>query len=151
VVALIAACAQPPGRDAAGNDPGEVAEVRAAIEAANAAFSRFLAAGQGDSLALEYTESGRWVSPGDPTLVGRAQIAAAITGYSEMQSRIDEMTIDELNVSGWIAVERGSVKSSYIPRGDSVRVHNSATYLIEWHKVDGRWLRANDFVALGTP
>jgi ketosteroid isomerase-like protein len=121
----------------------ETADARTAIEASNQSFVAHFAAGHSDSVAAFYTESGRLMAPNAPAAVGRAAIAAAITGMASAKPTL-VLTTEEVSASGSMAVERGAYKITLTLPGVPAPVTETGKYLVHWHKVADRWLMAED-------
>ncbi len=122
---------------------------KTAIEAANARFAGYLAAGQADSAALIYAEDAVMFPSGAPPISGRAAILAQLQRWVGMGHWTVKATTREVEASGPVAVETGSNVTTFTPgpnapRGMAVRYPDTTNYETAWRKVDGRWLITRD-------
>ena len=121
----------------------ESAAARQAIEAANAEFMKHFNLGHGDIVAKMYTEDAHLMIVNSPVAVGREQIAAMLKGDPAMKTQLTLKTEDVV-ANGPIAVERGSYTLTVSPPGASAPATENGTYLVHWHRVDGKWLLKDD-------
>ena len=122
---------------------------KTAIEAANARFAGYLAAGKADSAALNYTEDAVFFSAGVPAAVGRAAIQAQFQQWLGMGSWTITIATGKVEASGPIAVETGRYVMTFTPgpnapAGMAAMFPDSGNYVTTWRKVDGKWLLTND-------
>ena len=122
---------------------------KTAIEAANARFAGYLAAGKADSAALNYTEDAVFFSAGVPAAVGRAAIQAQFQQWLGMGSWTITIATGKVEASGPVAVENGTyvftfTPGPHAPPGMAAMFPDSGNYVTTWRKVDGRWLITND-------
>lgn len=138
--------------------PAETAaDVRAKIEANNAAFSRHVAAAQPDSLAALYTTDAVLMLGNAPAAKGAAAIRGAFAGLVEQDASIT-LTTDEVVLADSVAVEHGEYALRVRSRADTTQVlmQDRGHYLVTWRKRDGRWqmfwdIATSDQPLPGTP
>ena len=94
----------------------DAAGARTAIEASNLQFAAHFNAGHGDSVATFYAENGRLMEPNAAVHVGRAAIAASISGMVAMKATL-ALTTEDVMASGPLAIERGTYKITLTPPG----------------------------------
>lgn len=115
------------------------------IEAANAAASRHMAAGNVDSALANYADNAVLMMAGMAPMQGKAAITE---GFRGMMAQMGNPTIafHTLNVSasGPMAIERGHWVMT-APMADS------GSYLTHWHKMDGRWMIVEDISNSSAP
>ncbi len=122
---------------------------KAAIQAANARFAGYLAAGKADSAALLYAEDAVMFPSGTPAISGRAAIQAQFRQWVEMGRWTVQPTTHHVEASGPVAVETGSNVTTFTPgrrapRGMAARYPDTTNYETAWRKVGGRWLITRD-------
>ena len=114
-----------------------------AIRAAGAAWQRYIAAQQVDSIVSIFTPDALLLFANSPVIKGSDAIRATwsdvvkITGYNVHWTPIK---IDV--ASPTVATEYGSYTESYdTPNG---KVRDAGTYVTIWHRVNGKWRVAID-------
>ncbi len=122
---------------------------KTAIQAANARFAGYLAAGKADSAALVYAEDAVMFPSGTPPISGRAAIQAQFRQWVGMGHWTVQPTTRQVEASGPVAVETGSNVTTFTPgknapRGMAARYPDTTNYETAWRKVDGRWLITRD-------
>jgi uncharacterized protein (TIGR02246 family) len=137
ILFLVCGCAHSAGS----RRPAELDEVRAAIAAANAEFSRALVRGDAPAMAAVFAADGELIPAMEPGFVsGRA----AITAYQEKRvhaRRYLDATITTvgLGVSGDLAWETGTSRVT-IQHGESAPMTVTGRYLAVWQREpDGSW------------
>lgn len=149
-LALVACAPKPETADQAqARLRAESDSARTAIEAANARFAGYLAAGQADSAALIYAEDAVMFPSGTPAITGRAAILAQFRQWVGMGHWTVKATTREVEASGPVAVETGTNVTTFAPgpnapRGMAARYPDTTNYETAWRKVDGRWLITRD-------
>jgi len=113
---------------------------KTAIEAQNARFMRYTAAGQGDSTALLYTDDAMIMPPDAPMVTGRANIATAMNAMGVMPLNLHAVSVWS---DGETAIERGTWDVSMTPPGGAP-MSLGGKYLVHWKKVGGEWLLHED-------
>ena len=149
VVAGCAPKAETPQEETARNEK-ESAMARTAIEAANKDFVVHANLGHGDIVAKNYTEDGILALVNTPVAAGRQAIAAFVTGMGAMKPQL-VLTTASVTANGPIAVERGTYSITITPPGATAPATESGTYLVHWHRVDGKWLMAEDVATSAQP
>lgn len=133
--------------------PAETAaDVRAKIEASNAAFSRYVGAAQPDSLAGLYTADAVVMLSNAPAAKGSAAIRTAMAGLVEQDASIT-LTTDEVVLADSVAVEHGEYALRIRLRSDTTQVlmQDRGHYVVTWRKREGRWLMHWDIAASDQP
>lgn len=108
---------------------------RTAIEAQNARFSRYVAAGQGDSVAMLYTEDGVAMPPNARAVDGRPAIAGLINAMGAMTLNLHTVKVWS---DGVVAVEHGTFDWAATPPGMAA-MSGTGKYIVFWKKVGGEW------------
>lgn len=148
---VAAACAPPPEtpEQAAARMAAETDSARAAIEAANARFVRYMAAGHVDSAALNYAEDAVVLMPNEPLVQGRAAIQAAFAEWTSLGTWEMQVTTVRVDASGPMAVEVGTNVMNFTPgpnapRGMAAMYPDTGKYVTYWKRVDGNWMIVAD-------
>lgn len=116
---------------------------RAAISASMAGFMTHFNAGHADSLGQYYAENTVVMPPNEPTVNGRAGVVEwATRGFSMMPGQQLHLTVQNVTVNGDLAVVRGRYHFTGTMGGQAIA--DSGKTLSHWHKVDGRWVNAED-------
>jgi uncharacterized protein (TIGR02246 family) len=142
-LAVLLAC-QPAETDEqiAARMQAESDSARAAIEAANLAFTQHFNAGHADSVAAMYAPDGVLMAPGMPAVTGHDNIVAA------MGSMPPGMTLalatQSVAANGPMAVERGAWTMTVPGAEGAEPTVMRGKYLVHWRRVDGRWLLMED-------
>jgi ketosteroid isomerase-like protein len=148
---LLAACApkaETP-EQTAGRLRAESDSARTAIAAANAAWARYVAAGQADSVGLLFAEDAVTYEAGKPAVRGRAAITEDYRTWMAAGTYAFAVTTEKVEASGPIAIETGRNIVTYTPGPNAPATQRMAStdtikYVTTWRKIDGRWLAAND-------
>ncbi len=157
VAVLLAACAPKPEtpEQTAARMKAEADTVRLAIDAQNAKFARFAAAGQADSVASVYAEDAVFYPANSPAVHGRAAIASlmrAMMANGSVTAAPKTLTVE---ANGPIAIETGSnvlvfTPGPKAPRG-TVAYTDTIKYVTTWRNVGGTWLISNDIGTTDRP
>lgn len=144
--ALVAAGCQKAetAEQAAARMQAEADSAKAAIEAQNQAFMRYMTANAPDSLASLYTEDATVMAPNMATVTGRANIREAFAGMLAAGVPQFHLTTQTVSANGPLAVERGRYHLELAAAAGRPAIADSGKYLVEWRLVDGRWLLHND-------
>ncbi len=143
-IALLSACEQPGTPQPQGAAPeAETGSARAAIADGNALWVRWVNETKHDSLATLYVENGVMMAPDVPLATGKDSIVARLRPLVIPGGTLT-ITSDNLSVSGPIAVSRGAYTLTAPAQGGNPAVSIRGKYLEHWHKVDGRWLIAEN-------
>ena len=122
----------------------EPTDVRAVIEARNADFERWYAAGEIDSAAMMFADDAWQMPPNQPPLVGRDE-------YREFWSRAAgwglwafDLRTEDVAAAGRIAVERGSYSLRFLPNDSAPEgmepIEDEGNYVVYWRlDPDGIW------------
>jgi uncharacterized protein (TIGR02246 family) len=119
--------------------PAAAEDVRAAVEAGNAAFVKAFLAGDARAVSELYTQNARVVAPGSPVALGRPEIEAFWRGVIESGVKDVGLTTEHVEASGDLAVEDGSVR--LVAKDGTVTTQR---YVVVWKRVDGRWRMHRD-------
>lgn len=117
----------------------------AAVRAVEERIARAFAAGDADAVADCYTEDALLILPFRPSLSGRQAIADHYRqGLSKVSLEI-EPTIEETEVVGDWAFQRGSIEQKVSVKGGSAVHRSSGRYLLVARRGDdGSWRVARD-------
>jgi uncharacterized protein (TIGR02246 family) len=109
-------------------------DVRAAVDAGNAAFKAAFLKGDANAVADLYTEDGEVIAPGAPLARGRPAISGA--WQKAMDSGVKDLTLatEKVESAGDLAVETGKV--TLVAKDGSA---SHARYLVVWKRTDGTW------------
>jgi len=147
---LLAACAPKPEtpEQMAARLRAESDTARAAIEAQDARYVRFIAAAQADSAASIYAEDAVLYGRNMPAIRGRSAIATLWRTYLPTGSFGYNLTTYSVEASGPLAIETGRTILTFTPgpkapRGTKASV-DTFVYVTTWRKDAGRWLISND-------
>jgi ketosteroid isomerase-like protein len=130
-----------------------VAEVRAAIEDANADINRLIMAGR-------FEDAGRYFAPevvqlisGMPPIYGRQAWIAAQSQAAQIGTWDLQLEVLELEVRDDLAVERGRGVQTFTANENSPMPSFTSVgdYIVLWKNVDGRWQIQWDYVVLEPP
>ncbi len=143
LTALLLACApaDTPATDTASSTATtDVAAVRAVIEAANATWATSLVAADVPAILANYADDGVMMQSGMPAVSGRAAIEEAMKGMvAAMKVDSAAFTMNDLKVSGDLAVETGSYRMTMTPTGGAP-MNDAGKYVTVWQKqADGSW------------
>ena len=142
--ALLSACERPgtPQPQGAATE-AETDSARAAIAEGNALWVRFVNENKPDSLGTMYTENGVMMAPDVPMATGKENIVAQIRPFVLPGGTLT-ISSENVSVSGPIAVSRGTYTYTAPAQGGNPAVNARGKFLEHWHKVDGRWLIAEN-------
>ena len=125
--------------------PDNTAAARAAIEAANANWTRLSAAGHSDSLAEFYSPNAVVMPPNMATMQGATAIRTFFTSMNVMSSPPPVLSIraDSVWSAGAWAVEQGRWTFKF-PAGAKLPPgafgEDSGKYMARWVRDNGKWL-----------
>ncbi|HSD10523.1 MAG TPA: SgcJ/EcaC family oxidoreductase [Candidatus Binatia bacterium] len=123
----------------AGPKAGGVAEARAAIEAANAKFSKAVEAGDADAVAALYTADAIAFPPDHDMVKGRKAIGEFWKATQQSGVKSAVLTTVDVGRSGDVAYEVGTVLLTIQPP-DKAATTASAKYVVVWKRqADGSW------------
>lgn len=125
----------------------ESAAARQAIEAANANFARWFAAGQSDSTTSMYTENATVMPPNQKAATGRQAIKASFDGLFAMGTWTIALTPGSVIANGPLAVESGTYVLGFTPGPNAppgMAPADTGKYLVHWQQVGGQWMLAHD-------
>jgi len=126
----------------------ESAAARTAIEAQNARYGAFMAAGQSDSVASLHTEDSEILPPHERAVSGRANIATYMAGGLAQGTFALTLTSQSVMADGADAFERGTYTFSFTPGPSAPKemtaMADTGKYIAHWRKQDGQWLIAHD-------
>jgi len=117
----------------------DMAQVRLAIEAANAKLSEAVRAGDSTTMASYYTEDARLLPPNSEMIEGREGIEAFWAGGFQMGIKDVILTTVDVMGMGDLVCEVGTAKMSIQPEGMDA-MEDRGKYLVIWKKGDdGMW------------
>lgn len=131
------------------------ASAKAAIDAANAQWSRLTSTGHSDSIAEFYTADGSIMPPNMATMKGKEAIRGFFATLSSMDPKPTlSLRAERVVASGALAVEMGRWNWGY-PAGAKppagMPAADSGKYIAHWHEVNGKWLMMDDIWNSDTP
>ena len=117
-----------------------IAEVRAAIEAANQKWQTAVLAGDATAAVGNYADDAVLMLPMSPALNGRPAIEAGMKEWLGMAKVNDaKMTTLDVTVSGDLAIETGTFAMTFTNKGEKP-VTDNGKYLSVWKRqADGSW------------
>jgi ketosteroid isomerase-like protein len=119
----------------------------AAIREVHVRFTRYILAGQADSLGLLYTEDAVVMAPNFPAAAGRAAIVDFNRMFPPVASFV--LTIDDVGGSGDVAYVRGTYRMTMAVEGAPA---DTGKYIeIRRRQADGTWLLAADIFNSNLP
>lgn len=127
--------------------PSLAAEVRAAIEAANAKFSTLAAQSNGTTLAGLYAKDGAVMPAGSEPLRGTQAIAKFWQGAFDSGVAAIELKTVEVYGQGATATEVGE----YALRDKAGKLLDRGKYIVIWHNEGGQWKLLRDMFSTNVP
>ncbi|TDQ27568.1 YybH family protein [Tenacibaculum caenipelagi] len=142
LILFITSCNNKPTKDTESTNNEPVFDLNTAkteIEAANKAYSDFFAAKDSVGLANLYSEEGKFMMNGSPSIVGRPSIQSIFYGFinSDLTS-LDLKTIDVWGTQNLVTEE-----GAYTLYSGDKKV-DEGKYLVLWTKENGKWLLHRD-------
>ncbi len=120
----------------------EADSAKAAIDAINVSYARWLNTNQADSVATLFAEDAVLMPPGMPAVSGREAIRNWLTANPmPPASEIGFASVD-VQANGPIAVERGTSVFTMPAMGRTPASTTHGKYLVYWRKVGDAWLQA---------
>lgn len=148
LVALAACQKAETPEQAAARMEQQTAAARTAIEAQNARYGAFMAAGQADSVAALHTEDAEILPPNEKAVSGRANIATYMAGGLAQGSFTLTLTTQTLMADAADAFERGNYTFTFTPGPNAPRgmtaMSDTGKYVAHWRNQGGQWLIAHD-------
>ena len=123
------------------------AEVRAALEAANAKFSALAAQGNGTTLAGLYAKDGAVMPAGSDPLRGTQAIAKFWQSAFDSGVAAIELKTVEVYGQGATATEVGE----YALRDKAGKLLDRGKYIVIWHNEGGQWKLLRDMFSTNVP
>ena len=121
----------------------ESAAAKVVIDSVDKEFATHFNMGHGDVVAGFYTEQGHLMAPNMAEAVGREAIKTGLAGMAAMKPEL-KLTTQSVVANGPIAIERGVYSFGFTPPGAKEAMTDTGKYLVHWHRVDGKWLLADD-------
>jgi len=151
---VLAACAPKPETpdQMAARMKAEADTARTAIVAANARMSKYVAAGQMDSVAMLYAEDAVFYPANMPAVRGRPAILALFKNWGAAGAwtlMVSPLTVE---ANGPLAIETGRGLMTFAPGPNAPAEMKAAftdtmKYVTTWRKVGGTWLISNDITS----
>ncbi len=145
---LLVACAPKPEtpEQMAARLRAESDSARVAIEANDARFMHFVAAGKADSAASVYAEDAILYPEHLPPVHGRTAIAKWISDGLAGGAMTMAVQTASVEASGPIAIETGTNAWTLVPKtpAGAKPVVDTIKYVTTWRKIGGQWLITND-------
>jgi len=118
------------------NDPVDVQ----AIKDVNTIWDKAWNAGNADALASIYTADAVAMDPNQPASVGRDAIRASCQKYFEQFSDENRVFVEDVRVSGDLAVARGTQETRTSPKGSDHSVQDKTKWVTAFERQpDGSW------------
>ena len=122
-------------------------DVEADVAAIKAWYERYVAinnAGDFDSFGTSWTEDVVWLPPDAPVVIGKEAILDYARPFFELYSIHQEITVEEIKVSGRIAFARSSNSEKYSPKGEggAIETKFKAIFIFQ-RKNDGTWISSH--------
>ncbi|MBS0366840.1 MAG: DUF4440 domain-containing protein [Proteobacteria bacterium] len=127
--------------------PSLAAQVRTAIEAANARFSALAAQGSGATLAGLYAKDGAVMPAGSDPIRGTQAIAKFWQGAFASGMAAIELKTVEVYAQGATATEVGE----YALRDKVGHLLDRGKYIVIWHNEGGQWKLLRDMFSTNVP
>ena len=122
-------------------------DVRAAIEAANKAFSAAIARGDAAAVAALYTGAAQALPPGGEIARGREAIQKTFQGAIDAGVKDLTLTALEVEAHGDTATEVGT----WVWRGKDGATLDHGKFIVVWKKEGGQWRLHRDIWNSSTP
>lgn len=132
-----------------GEQPVDLGQVRAQFDAYNAAF----AASDADALAAWYADDAVRIDPDEPIETGVAAIQADLaTFFADNDYVLDEVTTDDVQASGNLAVIRATFREHWTPKAGGDTMQQTGRWITVWERQpDGTWKITMDMWTLQQP
>jgi proline iminopeptidase len=118
------------------NNPADVQ----AIQDASAAWDKAWSAGDCETLALLYTADAIAMGPNAPAQVGRDAIRASCRKYFSQFREVNRSRVEDVRISGYLAVARGTQVSTTSPKAGGKTVQNRDKWITVYQRQpDGSW------------
>lgn len=142
-LAALAACqaAETPEQMAA-RLHAEADSAKAAVDAINVSYARWLNTGQADSLATIFAEDAVLMPPGMAAVSGREAIRNWLAANPMPPGSEIGFSAVDVQANGPIAVERGTSVFTMPAMGRTPASTTNGKYLVYWRKVGDGWLQA---------
>jgi uncharacterized protein (TIGR02246 family) len=119
---------------------------KAEIEAANKEFMAFYAAGDTLGVANCYTEDGKVMNAGSPSVGGKNNIASLFAGMIKSGITKADLKLENVYGSEDLLVEEGV---AFLYAGDNAVAEEK--YIVVWKKEDGKWKLFRDIFNSNLP
>lgn len=142
-VGILAACKPAPEtpEQVAARLAAESDSAKAAIDAINVNYARWMLAGQADSVATLFAEEGVLMPPTAPAVAGREPIRAWFAANPMPPGAGITFTAVTVHANGADAIERGTYTFTMPAQGRTPAVSMNGKYLVHWRKHGGAWLQ----------
>ena len=116
LLTVLAACQKPEtAAQAQARMDQETAAFRTQVQSLTGSWERWTAAGQADSIAAAFTETGYELPPNAPPVHGRDAIRAFQAQLASLGQSTLHLSVDEAMANGPIGVARGAFEFSLVP------------------------------------
>jgi uncharacterized protein (TIGR02246 family) len=119
---------------------------KAEIEAANKEFMAFYAAGDTMGLANSYTQDGKVMNAGAPSVSGKNNIASLFAGMIKSGITKADLRLENVYGSEDLLVEEGV---AFLYAGEKAVAEEK--YIVVWKKEDGKWKLFRDIFNSNLP
>jgi uncharacterized protein (TIGR02246 family) len=115
---------------------------KAAVDAINVNYARWMNANAADSVASLFAEDGVLMPPGAPVVAGREAIRTYMAANPMPPGSNMSFTAVDVAANGPMAVERGTYTFTMPAMGRTPATTTNGKYLVHWHRIGGAWLQA---------
>jgi ketosteroid isomerase-like protein len=144
LLAVLAACQKPESAaQAQARMDQETAAFRTQVQALTGSWERWTTAGQADSIAGAFTETGYELPPNAPPIHGRDAVKAFQTQLASLGQTTIHLSVDEVMANGPVGVARGAYEFSLVPGPNApagtVAMADTGKWLGALRQNDGQW------------
>lgn len=107
-------------------------------------FEAGVKAGNVDQVIAIYADDAVLMPPNMPAVIGREAAKQFWGGMFAMGKAEVDIMIEDISVSGDMAVERGKWALTVMPNGAPSPVQDNGKYLIVWRNRGGKWQAVSD-------
>ena len=135
-----------------GTTSSSLADVRAAVDRANAQMMAAMNSGRvADAMGL-YSSDAVVLAANAPPMHGHQAIAGFWNAVAGMKMRNVKLTTEQLEVHGDVAIETGSYEMTLNPPGAPGDVNDRGKFLVVWKRqADGSWKIYRDMFSSNLP
>jgi len=148
---VLAACAQASQEPVSGS-AAETEAVVEAIEDMEAQYASAITSGDLEAILALYSDKGAHLVPNQPASIGKSAIRTLWEERFAQSVYESTQTVEEVRVSGDLAVSRTNIKGTTTPKdGSEPNAFNLKALIIYERQSDGSWKRAWSIYNSNTP